>query len=1178
MFTRKPSSTGGGGGGGDDNASVISDVSTFSEATWMSRFGMSRNNEVSVDDVMKLFYQDPDILEERCKKAPSSDPEDNKQRAHSSFHFGTSSSDSDNYVHTGIRACKTADEVIATLNEGYFMEDFDPIQLQLEEVSKWSEEEMMSKFMSTIEDADTDKDMVLTKLSAMIELNYNELMACMRDVHAIDLDLAKASIQVTNSRRKLNSGMDLIAKGTLNITRLHQLRDRLYQVQTVVSVLQGLKNQYDKLQECLKIGDVGRTAEFCFQVLTALQDDIYDSIKAVNCFGIGVQDLLPVLRHKTDKSLYLLVSRRFASDEYANILKAYILLDSMRDNMGVNIVAKSRETDADDLILHDNKGCISGLAARIQRYQISDINTCLRSAVLELMYAQEQSDLADGNVPRSQMLHLPDLSLQDLYKQLPNELLVACLIRSCEMLTSVIHTHYLITQWHRTPFDERNRSEQFLHRCPNYFDNDFSDHESSDDDENDEHKDNVDIGLNGTKLKKSEVREDFNSYGRLLNEPYEGIVACRSVLWEELEYALLHQCSVIVPTHTIPIEEFASLLWVLNRMVGLCKEFCNQESRIIPRCISEKCYQYTMSCLKESSSSLKNMLDTEPWRNVPIQLHDLGGVVGIIRMSLMRHGKETSGGYKTKVRVKGMIDEIRTKIQKKEKVLQQTRSNLAAMYTKTGSEETNANELDLTQDQEITSQENILMSFVTKGNPFHFLTDSDANQTLKTNIDFNNLEAPILTEVMTLLHDDESVTINKRNQDKASMIVTQTSINGLSRFSGKYIQMMVLMPSCSQIIFRGLTQLFDLYLYSVYHGFVLTEEKQRLFNKTQRQSAPPPIQTKEYEALQLYLQRLLHENNSVSNPSATPTKSDKSSDNSPFAGYISELNQEMVRLMKSLQIPQPLQYCDERSHFSLYEKIVAAESCWFASKILLEIKSKILKFIPESDKNLVINYITEVQLVSSQLRSLIYKGMCPPLIKQPVILSELDAAGWDQKKMLSEPHEWVESLVMNCSVIWDFMERSNDFSEASILVREQVWLEVCQAAFDTVLEGFSRVKKCATEGRASMTMDLSALHTGLDGIHVCKPPRGKQYVDNFVKASYLSEDELVHWVEQNWQNYAYRHLHSLLTNSSVMKKKRLKEAIAILDSYYDQASREENSLSDMLLNLSPPLALRQKQT
>ena len=47
------------------------------------------------------------------------------------------------------------------------------------------------KFMAAIEDTDTDKDVILSKLASMIESHYNEIMECMRDmcVHLTSINL-----------------------------------------------------------------------------------------------------------------------------------------------------------------------------------------------------------------------------------------------------------------------------------------------------------------------------------------------------------------------------------------------------------------------------------------------------------------------------------------------------------------------------------------------------------------------------------------------------------------------------------------------------------------------------------------------------------------------------------------------------------------------------------------------------------------------------------------------------------------------------------------------------------------------------------------------------------------------------------------------------------------------------
>jgi hypothetical protein len=152
--------------------------------------------------------------------------------------------------------------------------------------------------------------------------------------------------------------------------------------------------------------------------------------------------------------------------------------------------------------------------------------------------------------------------------------------------------------------------------------------------------------------------------------------------------------------------------------------------------------------------------------------------------------------------------------------------------------------------------------------------------------------------------------------------------------------------------------------------------------------------------------------------------------------------------------------------------------------------------------------------------------------------------------------------------VWEYMEKGDEFAEASTLVREQVWLELCQCAFDTVLEGLSRVRKCSTEGRASMTMDVSALHTGLDHRHVCRPPRGRGYVDMYIKALYLTEDETVRWALSQCQTYAHRHLVGLLKQalSSMLAQRKLSQSLAALDAEYDELENEESKLSSMLSN------------
>jgi len=132
---------------------------------------------------------------------------------------------------------------------------------------------------------------------------------------------------------------------------------------------------------------------------------------------------------------------------------------------------------------------------------------------------------------------------------------------------------------------------------------------------------------------------------------------------------------------------------------------------------------------------------------------------------------------------------------------------------------------------------------------------------------------------------------------------------------------------------------------------------------------------------------------------------------------------------------------------------------------------------------------------------------------------------------------------------------------------KQVWLEICQAAFDVCLEGYAKVRKCSVEGRSAMTTDNMALHDALNTIHLCRPPRGKHYVDNFLRSAMLSEEELLNWVRDNWESYAYRHVHGLLTQVlfSMLNSKKLKDATALIDSLYELKDSESTSTLSSLM-------------
>ncbi|KAJ1391839.1 hypothetical protein B484DRAFT_459468 [Ochromonadaceae sp. CCMP2298] len=251
---------------------------------------------------------------------------------------------------------------------------------------------------------------------------------------------------------------------------------------------------------------------------------------------------------------------------------------------------------------------------------------------------------------------------------------------------------------------------------------------------------------------------------------------------------------------------------------------------------------------------------------------------------------------------------------------------------------------------------------------------------------------------------------------------------------------------------------------------------------------------------------------------------------------------------------------------ALNERIVAAESCCFLAQMLAQLQPQVERLsAADADTHLcdrVQGSISTLVRVSAQLRALLLRASAAQMVRGHAVA--IQETPWDFKKIRTEVHAWVPAVEANARNVWAYMSHTQGGGGHRFLdapaPREAVWVEVCQAAFDGTIEGFARVRKCTAEGRSAMLMDLLALHGGLNRIHLCRPPRGRDYVEAFLRAALLPEGELLQWVGAHWRGYAYRHVHGLLSQC-VANSKKLKDAIATIDALYERPDSNSNSNS-----------------
>ena len=80
-----------------------------------------------------------------------------------------------------------------------------------------------------------------------------------------------------------------------------------------------------------------------------------------------------------------------------------------------------------------------------------------------------------------------------------------------------------------------------------------------------------------------------------------------------------------------------------------------------------------------------------------------------------------------------------------------------------------------------------------------------------------------------------------------TFMVTQSVLNGLVKFTGKYLQMMHLIPKISSFVWPKICELYDFYLCFVFFAFLTTDEKNKFMAKPNKMNLPAIDQLRDFE-------------------------------------------------------------------------------------------------------------------------------------------------------------------------------------------------------------------------------------------------------------------------------------------------------------------------------------------
>eukprot|EP00794_Sanderia_malayensis_P003270 gene3270-3751_t len=349
-------------------------------------------------------------------------------------------------------------------------------------------------------------------------------------------------------------------------------------------------------------------------------------------------------------------------------------------------------------------------------------------------------------------------------------------------------------------------------------------------------------------------------------------------------------------------------------------------------------------------------------------------------------------------------------------------------------------------------------------------------------------------------------------------IISNTTLNVLRSF-GKYMQMMSVLKPIAFDVVICMSQLFDYYLYAVYTFFCSTSNE---ISVELDSNANAAISMK----MRMTLKRI--SNNIILKQGAILNQGDLK----VYAPCLSS----MVDLSRQQDL------C------GLSHRIIAMESLVFLANQLKTLHTHLDLLIPVAKRAFLAQFFSQTIDVSEELRTPVYKVVAEKAIAFDQTLAQMSLVKWDIKEIMSQHSSYVDNLTREFQLFSDKVTSVSRNVPVPAEVSCILWTHVIQLSNRTFVDGFSSVKKCSNEGRALMQLDYQQLLIKLERIALVRPIPGREFVEAFIKAFYLSENDLERWLREHTE-YTVRQLRSLVTcgTGSHITKKTKNRLMDVLD-------------------------------
>jgi len=376
--------------------------------------------------------------------------------------------------------------------------------------------------------------------------------------------------------------------------------------------------------------------------------------------------------------------------------------------------------------------------------------------------------------------------------------------------------------------------------------------------------------------------------------------------------------------------------------------------------------------------------------------------------------------------------------------------------------------------------------------------------------------------------------------------VISTTAIAITRWIGKFVHLIKVLPLLGYEIYAGIIQIVEYYMYSIYSFFGSQEVPDGV-------SLPPKLLR-----LLLRIQKLYA-------PEKEKDK-DKDKDKDSNNSSTEHAHVRVARLSSLVTL------ADAQTLYGISARIVACESLRFIQEALNAIKDDITPLLKTAGKEKqMLDFYKNTVDVTPEMMNFIMKLAGMKFIGFDQLLVQIYNTKWDTKEIGVEHNQYINFLLSEFGNVSKKMIKEASYGCLPNNIKLWVYDQLIRLTMDLLVEGYSRLKKCSAEGRAIMSLDIKVLQNGLEKMTSLRPIPNTQYVDNYIKALYITDEaDFTNWAT-NHPEYSVKQCIALINlGIGLNLKKQAKQALITAVEELDKSRKRGIGNSSMTNLLQSP--------